>query len=538
MLKALLRKQLLEIRNVYLVGRKGKNKAGKKVKNPKGMLVLFIVLYFVIMVSMFFMSMGIGMSLIPAGLDWLYFTIINVIAFLLGIIGSVLSTAQALFRSKDNELLLSMPIPPSKIVLVRMISVYLMSLLYECVVLVPAVIYYFIAGTPSFLSIVFCVLGILVMAFLITAFSCGAGWLVSFISSKIGNKKIVSTFVILVLIGVLYYFQFNASRFITYLVENANILASYIEGWGYPLYAPGLGMTGNAIGFLVFAAMTAVLFIAAYLAVSKSFTRIALFKAKDSHKAFHRSDIHTASVQDTLFRKEMRRFTASIAYMLNTGLGCILLLAGAVLMLIKMQDIRMFITTVGTGFARIDDLACVIVANAVCVLMGMCQISACSISMEGKYLWVYQSLPIDPYSIFMAKIKFHVTLTGIPALLLVLVSGITLQVSIPVFICLIIYDGMFLILSASYGLRADLRRPKLNWTNENQAVKSNLNVFVVMLLGIFVPAAISFLYYFAVWFISPVMYMIIWLAVFAVLAVLVFKWLAGRGRKIFAVLNA
>ena len=67
MLKALLRKQLLEVRDVYLTGRKNKDGTRKKASNPKGLYVLFIGLYFVIMVSMFFASMGIGSALIPAG---------------------------------------------------------------------------------------------------------------------------------------------------------------------------------------------------------------------------------------------------------------------------------------------------------------------------------------------------------------------------------------------------------------------------------------------------------------------------------------
>ena len=81
------------------------------------------------------------------------------------------------------------PIPPAKIVLVRMISVYLMSLLYESVVTIPAVIYYFIVGNVTVLSVILCILSIFVLAFLITAFSCGAGWLVSYIAAKLKIRR-------------------------------------------------------------------------------------------------------------------------------------------------------------------------------------------------------------------------------------------------------------------------------------------------------------------------------------------------------------
>ena len=539
MLKALLRKQLLEVRNLYLNGRGGlagkkdKNGKPKKARNPKGMMILFVVLYLVIMVSLFFMCMGIGSAMLPAGLDWLYFTITNILAFLIGIVGSALSTAQALFRSKDNEFLLAMPIPASRIVFVRMIAVFLMGFLYESVVMIPSVIYYFIAGQPSFLSVVFCILGIIIMAFLVTAFSCGLGWLVAFISTKLKNQKVILAFILIVVIGGLYYFQFNSSRLINSVIANASQIAESIRGWGYVLYAPGLGMTGNVIGFLVFLGMTAVLFCIAYWAVTKSFSRIALFKATEKHAAFHKEEIRSSGVQNALLRREFRRFFASIAYMFNAGLGCLILLVLAVLALFKIQDIRMILTQIGQGFPLIDKTASVSVACAVCILASFCVISGCSISMEGKYLWLYQSLPIDPYAIFRAKIHLHVLMTGIPALILVLVMGIILQVTIPVFICMVVFVIMFVYLAASYGLQRDLRHPKLNWTNENQAMKTNLNVLIVMLLGLIIPGAMGGLYYALASFLSPELYLVILIIICAALTLIIHKWLAGKGREVF-----
>lgn len=533
MLKALLKKQMLEVRNVYLNGRRGKTSKPGKKKNPKGLLVLFVGIYLVIMIAMFFMSMGIGHVMIPAGLDWLYFTVINVLAFLLGILGSVMSTAQALFRSKDNEFLLAMPIPASRIIFVRMISVFLMGLLYESVAMVPGVIYYFITGQPSFLSVVLSILGIIVMAFLVTAFSVGVGWLVSYISTKLKNQKIILAFLIILVVGGLYYFQFNSSRLINSIVQNADQIAESIQGWGYPLYALGLGMTGHIVGFLVFLAITAALFALAYFAVTKSFSRIALFKAQEKHTSFRKNTIRTSGVSGSLLKREFRRFFASIAYMFNTGFGCLLLLFLAVLVLIKMQDIRMMVTKIGESFPLIENYLPVAGACAAGILSSFCVISGCSISMEGKYLWIYQSLPVDPYAIFKAKIYLHTILTGVPALLLILVIGIAIQTTIPIFICMVVFTAMFVYLFASLGLRIDLKRPKLGWTNENQAMKTNLNVLVIMLIGLIVPIALAAIYLVLLTVLSPEMYLVILIAISAFLTLLIHKWLAGTGRENF-----
>lgn len=528
---------MLEVRSVYLNRRKGSDGKEKKTKNPKGRMILFAVLYIVILISIFFMCLGIGSALIPADLAWLYFTITNILAFLVGIIGSVLSTAQALFRSTDNEFLLAMPIPASRIIFVRMISVFLMSLLYVSMIMIPAVIYYFIAGSPSVLSVIFCILGIFVMTFLVTAFSCGAGWLVSFISTKLKNQKIILTFLLVVAIGGLYYFQFNASRIINSIIANAETIAASLKGWGYFLYAPALGMTGQILDFLLFLGITGLLFAIAYLAVTKSFSRIALFKAEEKHTVFRKETIRVTNIQNALLKREFKRFFASIAYMFNAGLGCVILLILAVLAMIKMQDIRTLITKIGSGYPQIEQIAPVLAACAVCILASFCVITGCSISMEGKYLWVCQSLPVDPYAIFRAKILLHVILTGVPALLLVLALGIILQTTIPVFLCMVVFVIMFIYLIASFGLRTDLKHPKLSWTNETQAIKTNMNVLVIMLIGFLVPAALCGLYFLLQSALSPALYLVILFALSAALSLLVHRWLAGSGREIFRYLS-
>ncbi|MBQ9029963.1 MAG: hypothetical protein IJ106_00740 [Parasporobacterium sp.] len=533
MLKALVRKQFLEIRNLYLTGRGGKK---KQLKSPKGMYFLLGFLAFIIMVSMFFASMGVGDVLIPAGLDWMFFAVMCLIAFLLGIIGSVMSTAQALFRSRDNELLLSMPIPPAAIVFVRMISVYIMSLIYEGVVLIPAVIYYFIFGQPSFLSVVFCILGIFLMGFLITAFSCGAGWLVSLIAAKLKNQKIILVIMGVILIGAIYYVQFNSSRLIRSLVENAETVAERIRGWGYPLYAPGLSMTGNVPAFLVFLGITAVLFGIAYYAVSKSFSKIALMKETEKFAAFRKTDIRTSGVMDTLFRRELRRFTSSVPYMMNAGLGILFLVALGVIALIKFGDIREVITGIGSVYPLIDSYMPVALACAVCLLSSFCMSASCSISMEGKFLWIYQTLPLDPYRIFQAKIRLHLVLAGVPALFCLLVLALSVGVSIPAFVCMLVFTGMYIMLTASFELMLDLKRPKLNWINENQALKTNVTVFIDMLIGVLLPVALGALYLLLITQIGPELYLAILIAVFAGLTLLVHRWLTGKGRRIFQTL--
>ena len=105
--------------------------------------VLFILLVFGLLGGGFtFLSTKLCTSLVAVGLDWLYFALMGLIAVLLGAFGSVFNTYAGLYLPKDNDLLLSMPIPVSALVAVRLSSVYLMGLLYSVVVIFPALIVY------------------------------------------------------------------------------------------------------------------------------------------------------------------------------------------------------------------------------------------------------------------------------------------------------------------------------------------------------------------------------------------------------------
>ena len=113
--------------------------------------------------------------LAAAGLGWLYFALMGLIAVLLGAFGSIFNTYAGLYLPKDNDLLLSMPVPVSSLVAARLSGVYLMGLMYSAVVILPAVIIYW--GTVGVTASA--VLGGLVLTLLISlavlVLSCALG---------------------------------------------------------------------------------------------------------------------------------------------------------------------------------------------------------------------------------------------------------------------------------------------------------------------------------------------------------------------------
>ena len=535
MLKALLWKQKMELKNVYLGGRKRKN-ANVSQKRGTGFIVLFAFIYFLMLGSFFAIAAGVGSGLLVSGLDWIYFLIMTVIAFLVGLVGGVLSTYTILFKATDNEFLLAMPIPPIKILTARMVSVYVMGLIYESMVLIPTIIFYFIVGHPSVLAIIFCILGLFILGFLIMVFSCLFGWVIALIASKLKNQKILTVIISVLFIAAFMYLRFAASSIIRSLMEHAAAIGDAIKGWGYPIYALGLGMSGDVVGFLVFTAITAVLFALTCFLMSKSFLKIVATKNESVSKTFSDSQIRTGNTKSALRRKEFKHFTGSPTYMVNCGLGVLFLVAGAVFLLIKIQDVRVLINSLLWTNPLLYQVLPVAGAFAICLLASFCDIAAPAISVEGKGIWVLQTLPVDPYDVLKAKLFVHVSITGIPAVICAIVVGIVLQGNVFTYITIILCAAVFVIFSGSAMLALDLKRPMLDWTNEAQPIKQSINVVISMFGGMILAAIFAALYLLLGRFLGAEIYLLICTVLMAVFTVLIHKWFRTKGRVIFATL--
>lgn len=536
MLKALLHKQMLEVRRMYFFNkRKGTMVTGKS--GSAGLTVLFVFIYLTMAGTFFALSFLIGGPLLKNGLVWIFFMIMSILAFLAGIIGSVLSTSSALFRAKDNEFLLAMPIPPMKILLARMVSVYIMGLVYESMILLPAILFYFIKGHPSLLSVIFCILGFFILGFLILSFSCFFGWLIALIAGKLKNKTVLTVIISVLVILIFLYFRIRANYLFRELAEHAQEIGEAVQGWGYPIYSLGLGMSGNAVGFLVFTAITAVFFFLTCLIMSKSFLKIVSAKDEASAAAFSEEQIHTRNVGAALRKKEMKRFTSSPAYMVNTGFGLLILVVGAILLLIKSADIRTMVHSALTQIPFLSDSSLAVAgAFAVCVIASMCDIAAPSISLEGQNIWLLQTLPVEPYQIFRAKLFVHVVVVEIPALICGGVLWIVLRPGVIAGLCMLLCIAAFVLFTAAAMLALDLKRPMLDWTSEVQPIKQSLNILFCWLGGSLLSIVLAGLYLFAGRLVGAEIYLLLCTALFVLFTVLLHRWLRGKGSLLFAAL--
>ena len=238
MLKILMKKQLTEIFRSYFYNPKN-NKSRSKAA-VAGYIALFVVLMVGVLGGMFTMlALGLCGPLAAVGMDWLYFALMGLLAVLLGAFGSVFNTYSGLYLAKDNDLLLSMPIPVDTLMASRLLSVYLMGFMYSAVVIVPTVIVYWAVAPVTAGAVLGGVLLVLLISVFVLTLACALGWVVAKISLKLKNKSFVTVLVSLVFFGGYYFFYFKAQTLVEDLLANAAVYGERIRGAAYPLYLFG-----------------------------------------------------------------------------------------------------------------------------------------------------------------------------------------------------------------------------------------------------------------------------------------------------------
>ena len=116
MLKTLI-KSRLEAFSAYLSGAVS-SKIKKKTQSPIAKVLLSALFIFVIAYIVFAIGAlvyAIDMASVASNQAWASQTVAVLVASLLCVIGSVFTAKTQIFESKDNELLLAMPIPPKYI---------------------------------------------------------------------------------------------------------------------------------------------------------------------------------------------------------------------------------------------------------------------------------------------------------------------------------------------------------------------------------------------------------------------------------------
>lgn len=478
----LTKKQFRECFRGYFIDPKN-GKARSKI-GRLGMFVLFAVL--MVTLSGAFVGMCAMLSaLLQTPFPWLYYALLSVSAVMLGTFGSVFSTYSILYLAKDNEQLMAMPIRPSVILGSRIMLVYGMSLIYSSVMWIPAVVYSWFAADLSAAAILFqCILGP-VIAMIVSVITCALGWVVAVVSSRVKNRSFAVTAVSLVLVGGYFYASSQLSTFLTSLIANVAAVSRGIRTWGSLFYRIGSAATGDAMAMLLVCAVAIGIFAVCFWILSRSFVSI-VTQSRGAEKKQGGVKISASGLQGALLKREWKRFLSSPTYMLNCGMGLVMLVAADVMVFLQRDTLLQAMSEISALMPTLGDFMPLEAVVAVCVICSMAYISAPSISLEGKNLWILRSLPVSGAEVLNAKLRLHLLLDLPVGILSAVVFGWGLKLNMEEMIVVMLYVAAFIWVHGSVGLVLGLHRPNFTWTSETMPIKQSIHVFLTLLAGILI----------------------------------------------------
>lgn len=453
------------------------NKKGKQSKGTTiafGLLMVYVLCVFVGM--SYFLFSALIEPLAQADMEWFIFGFVALTALMLMFIGNIFTAQAQLYGAKDNELLLSMPIPPKYILLSRMILMWIINLGFELVVAIPAYIVYVNYAGFNILSFVSFILIVLALPFLGLALSCIIGFVVQLITSRMKHKNILTTILSVGFMMLYFYFIFSfQNKMNEFLLMSMQMAESTKEI--LPLIWIGQGVThGNLLYTLYIILICLIPFVIIYWFLSKNFIKMATTKKSAPKTIYKERAMKTRSGFMAVYKKEMSRFLGLPTYILNAGLGVVFLLIGVVYLIIQWSTVEEMLVQAPMLAEFLIPLA--IAAIGMCLSMVI--ITAPTISLEGKNLWILRSTPIESSKILLAKTMVQISITVPTSFIASVVVAMLAKPSPLMAISLFLAPILISIFFAFMGTLINLKMPKFDWTDEVYAIKQGASTVVTM----------------------------------------------------------
>ena len=506
----------------------------KKAGGGKTILYALLAVYMVGCVLFWVgaMFMGISDPFIKAGLGWLVPALALLMCVGVSFIGSIFMAQKQIFEAKDNDLLLSMPIPPSYILASRVLLLLASNALFTAVILIPAFVAYCIC-IPQITApmILIFVLEFIFTPFLSTALSCVCGWLVALISARMRRKNLISAVLSIGFLAAYMYVCFNLQSYATKLIAAGGAIADAIAKAIPPAYLFGTAIDhSNLLAALGFALWCAVPFAVVYALLARSFIHIATSNRGTVRVVYREKALKASSVRAALVHKELSRFFSMPMYIMNCAMGAIMAIIAVGAIVIKGGDlVEMLRSAPGISGDLLTLIACAIL----CFISTMNDITAPSISLEGKTLWVLKSMPVAPTDVFFAKTAASLIITLPPLALAAAAVWILLRLPLLSGLLLLITPMIFQLFASLFGLVLNLKLPRFDWTSEMAVIKQSGSVVAALFGNMGVVAAPVLVYVLAARSVPAPVYIALCAALFAVLSLLLIKYLRTTGEKIF-----
>jgi len=464
------------------------------------------------------------------GIGWFYFSIQAIMSFALSVLGTIFS-AQSLFISKDNELLLSMPIKPSKILISRILVILVFEYIFHSMVAIPAFIVWLQGGHATGLGIVIYLINYMFLPLMALSVACLVAWLLSLVLVRFKRKNILTLAMSISLLLLYMYLYSQLQNYLNVLLSRGVEISEAFRRAMPPFYAFGVSIADISFASTIeFVAWVTVPFVLIIIIMSIHYQKI-LTTNRGTPKSVYKEQAAKASgACRALVKKELAFYFAKPMVVLNTSIASVFMLIGTVLLIIRGDGFLEYFETLSSNLGNLSQpvLAAIILAFMGC----MNNLSASLISLEGKNFWIAQSIPVHPKIVFLSKIFTHLLTSAVPCLLLSVTASFFIASTVADALLIVLFPQSLILLMAVCGLTINLMYPRFDWVSEIQPVKQGVSAMITIFGSMGLMAGVGIIYFVVISrFINLAEFLWLLSSVFIVSSFILWKWLSIVGSE-------
>ncbi len=408
-------------------------------------------------------------------------TISVLVCSLITLVLTFLKSSGVLVGLRDYDMVMSLPVKSSEVVLSRLTMTYLTNFFVSAIVVLPAAVIFAGNADAGMVSKAMFLFSLLFIPVIPTVISLGLGVLITAVSSRSRHKNIfsllLSTLAVLLIVAAATQAQHMDS---SELLNIGLVLSSIAEQVYPPAVLVSIAVSQqNWLYFFAFAGIS-VLVGGIFIWVAAHFYQAMNTAAfGNAGVKYAGSTPKVSSPVKAMYKREFSRYFSCTIYALNSTIGMVLLCVVSVLLLfISPKELEQQI-----GMAGLRQMLRQVLPMVIAVFISMTSTTAASLSLEGKNRWMMCSAPVRAADIFHAKIAVNLTVICPFALVSIVLLGFKMAVSPIQAVLLCIIPAVYACFISVLGMYMNVKFPKYDWTSEYYAVKQAVSVLATIGIG-------------------------------------------------------
>ncbi len=368
-------------------------------------------------------------------------------------------------KTKDEELLLSLPYTKTAIILSKAIYNYLFDVLSYAMVLLPSfIVYYVMVPNASIMVVIWGIIFVLLSAIL----SAGLSYMISLVfvklASKLKNINIIQSILTLIMLSGYMILQYSIPG---YLTEFTGDPIEYINNIFIMKYLLSWILNNNLVVFLIVLGISIIIYLISF--------KLRFYYFGKDFKTYQNKDkklnYQSLPVWQALLRKELKFYFTNTTYFINTIIGCFFVVGISIAYrIIGSEQVLVFMSALPKELQITPDILILILTS---MLLTTTVTTSVSISLEGNSFWILKAHPIKVKDVFISKMLVNIILTTITSLISSILFG---DINQPLtYLAYFVIPTMVGINTSIIGLIVNLMFPKMVFESTEEVVKRSIS---------------------------------------------------------------